>query len=107
MSKSTPRTNEYFEEKLIPYFVKTVALLIDDASILGWRNGKARPDVFRFEIGTTFDVHLYLRLPPQDAGRIIGKFHTTRQALYQVFQAICKNHGFHLARLEVYGDDSL
>lgn len=105
MSRNTPVTPEFFARELYPWFLDTVGLLLDDETIMEDENGNPRSDYLRYEIGSTHDVRMFVRLPRVDAGRIIGKQHSMRESLYHVFRGICANHGFHLVSLEVYGID--
>lgn len=96
--RDTPATREFFESELLPLFEDVISMLLDDPSVVETEGAIT----YQFA-GDSKDIELCVRLKKPDAARIIGKEHGTRQALTWIFGGICRNHGFHLSNLKVFG----
>ena len=95
--RKTPVTTEYFEEELLPLFQDCMSLLLDE---------DPTADIIQYQFNPqTRVLVLNVTIQREDAARVIGREHRMRNALYTLFSAICKNHGFTLAGLNVQGSE--
>lgn len=96
--RNNPVTRDYLDEELIPLLEDMLSGLMDDPTVLD------RPGaVFVEYFDETKVVNIAIKLFKPDAARIIGKEHSTRKCVYQLFQAILRNHGYNLRNYSVVG----